>query len=129
MNENIVLDASALLALIQNEAGADVVRPLLKKAIMSAINVAEVLTALLKVDIFPEDAAIAVSDIIHKIVPFDLEQARHTSELYPYVKHKGLSLGDRACIGLGQKLQLPVYTADKIWAELKLENVEICLIR
>jgi PIN domain nuclease of toxin-antitoxin system len=37
--------------------------------------------------------------------------------------------GDRACIALGIKMALPIYTADKVWASLELEGVEIILIR
>jgi PIN domain nuclease of toxin-antitoxin system len=44
-------------------------------------------------------------------------------------KHLGLSLEDRACVSLGIKLGIAIYTADKIWAELKLENADIRLIR
>ena len=129
MNDKVVLDASALLALIQNENGADVVRPLLKKAVMSTINVAEVLTALQRVEVHPQDAITSIRDIILAIVPFDLEQAQSAAELHPHVRHKGLSLGDRACIALGQKLKLPIYTADKIWGELQLDNITINVIR
>lgn len=129
MNDKVVLDASALLALIQDEAGADVVRPLLKRAAMSTINVAEVLTALQRVDIQPKDAIVSIGDIIQELVPFDVKQAQCAAELQPYVRHKGLSLGDRACIALGQKLQAPIYTADKIWGELQLDNITINIIR
>ena len=129
MSKNVILDASALLALIHQEKGSDIVKPLIKVAVMSTINVSEVLTALQRADIFPKDALVSISDIIQNIIPFDIEQAQLTAELSPFTKSKGLSLGDRACIALGQKLQLPIYTADKIWGELKLENVEIILIR
>jgi PIN domain nuclease of toxin-antitoxin system len=129
MSDKIVLDASALLALIQNEKGADVVNPLLKRAVMSTINVAEVLTALQRVEIQPKDAIVSICDIIQGIIPFDIEQAQCTAELQPYVRHKGLSLGDRACLALGQKLQAPIYTADKIWSELQLNNITINIIR
>jgi PIN domain nuclease of toxin-antitoxin system len=129
MSDKVVLDASALLALIQNEPGADVIRALLKRAVMSTINVAEVLTALQRVEIQPKDAIVSICDVIQGIIPFDVEQAQCTAELQPYVRHKGLSLGDRACIALGQKLQVPVYTADKIWGELQLDNIVINIIR
>ncbi len=65
------MDALALLALIQNEKGADVVKPLLKESVMSTINVAEVLTALQRVDILPKEGIGFVSDIIKEIVSFD----------------------------------------------------------
>jgi PIN domain nuclease of toxin-antitoxin system len=129
MNTNIVFDASALLALILQEKGAELIRPLLKKAVMSAINVAEVLTALQRVNISPKESLTSITDIICTILPFDIEQAQYVAELQPHVQHKGLSLGDRACIALGMKLQAPIYTADKIWSELQLTNVDIKLIR
>ena len=130
MNNTVVLDASALLALIQNEKGADVIKPLLKGAVMSTVNVAEVLTILQqRVDMLPKDAVKSVIDIIQEIVLFDIEQAQCVAESQPYVRHKGLSLGDRACLALGQKLKAPIYTADKIWGELKIENITINLIR
>jgi PIN domain nuclease of toxin-antitoxin system len=128
MSNKVVLDASALLALIQNEKGADVIKPLLKRAIMSTINVAEVLTALQRVDILPKEAIVLITDIIQEIVSFDLEQSQCVAELQPYVSHKGLSLGDRACLALGQKRQAPIYTADRIWGELQIDNITIKLI-
>lgn len=129
MSNNVILDASALLALIHQEEGADIVKPLLKKAIMSTVNVSEVFTALQRADILPKEALTSISDFIQTIIPFDIEQAQLVAELYPFTKSKGLSLGDRACIALGQKLQLPIYTADKIWKELQLDNIDIRLIR
>lgn len=96
---------------------------------MSTINMAEVLTALQRVEVQPKDAIVSICDFIQEIIPFDVEQAQYTAELQPYVRHKGLSLGDRACIALGQKLQAPVYTADKIWGELQLDNIVINIIR
>ena len=129
MNKKVVLDASALLALIQEEKGADVIRPLLRSAVMSAVNIAETLTALQRVHITPQEAVVSVSDIIETIVPFDLEQAQYVAELQPHVQHKGLSLGDRACIALGLKLQAPIYTADKIWGQLQLSKADIKIIR
>lgn len=129
MSKNVILDASALLALIHQEEGADIVKPLLKTSIMSTVNISEVLTALQRTDILPKESLASITDFIQDIVPFNIEQAQLTAELSPLTKSKGLSLGDRACIALGQKLQLPIYTADRIWGELKLENTEIKLIR
>ena len=129
INSNIILDASALLALIQKEQGADVVKPLLKFSIMSTVNVAECLTALQRTGVAPQESLLLIADIIATIIPFDLEQAEYVAELQSKVRHKGLSLGDRACIALGIKLQTPIYTADRVWAELHLEGADIKLIR
>ena len=95
MNNNIVLDASALLALIQEEQGAKVIKPLLKFSIMSTVNIAECLTALQRTGVSPQEALILITDIITTIVPFDIEQAGYVAELQSKVQHKGLSLGDR----------------------------------
>ena len=129
MNNNIVLDASALLALIQEEQGAEVIKPLLKFSVMSTVNIAESLTTLQRTGVSPQEALILISDIIMTIVPFDLEQAGIVAELQSKVQHKGLSLGDRACIALGIKLQVPIYTADRVWVQLQLNNANVKLIR
>lgn len=126
---NVILDTSALMALLQREPGQDIVRPLIKYAVMSTINVAEALTALQRTQVYPDYSLPLIISIIGTITPFTLQHAQQTAELQPLVKHKGLSLGDRACLALGIIMQCPVYTADKIWAEIKIDNLEVKLIR
>lgn len=128
MNKKIVLDASAILALIQEEPGAEVIKPLLKYSVTSTVNVAETLTSLQKIDISPEEGLEYISLLIDEIVDFDLDQAMDVSILYPKVKHKGLSLGDRACLALGKKYCTTIYTADKVWQDACSE-LDIQLIR
>lgn len=129
MNNRVILDASALLALIQEETGAEIIKPLLKFSVMSAVNVTETLSVLQRTNIFSEEGLTLITDIVTTIVPFDLEQAEQVAKLHPLVQPQGLSLADRACIALGIKLQIPIYTADRIWDELKLDNIDIRLIR
>jgi PIN domain nuclease of toxin-antitoxin system len=124
-----VLDASALLALIRNEPGAKIVEELLGKIIMSSVNVAEVAGILLDSDMSEQEAQEAIEPFVDSIVDFDLDHAIACASLKKTTKHLGLSLGDRACIALGIKLELPIYTADKIWQELKLEKTKIKVIR
>ncbi len=57
-----------------------------------------------------------------------VDAANFRAELQSQVQHKGLSLGDRACIALGIKLQVPIYTADRVWTQLQLSNSNIILI-
>ncbi len=125
----VVLDASALLALIKNESGAKIIEELLGNIVMSSVNVTEVAGILLDSDMSAAEAQEAIEPFIHSIVSFDLEHSMACASLKKVTKHLGLSLGDRACIALGIKLRLPIYTADKIWRELKLENAEIIVIR
>ena len=96
---------------------------------MSTVNIAESLTALQRSNIDPDDAMNLINDIISSIIPFDLDQAAEVARLNKLVKHKGLSVGDRACLALGIKLQAPIYTADKVWSELNIDKADIKLIR
>ncbi|MBN9342750.1 MAG: type II toxin-antitoxin system VapC family toxin [Candidatus Paracaedimonas acanthamoebae] len=129
MNNNVILDSSALLALLKNEPGSDIVESLLGNIIMSSINVTEVATVLLDSEMTLQECQDTVLPFISNIKPYDEVLAFLTADLRKQTKAYGLSLGDRACIALGQKMQLPIYTADKIWGELQLENVKIKLIR
>ena len=129
VNKKVILDASALLALIQEEAGAEVIKPLLKFSVMSAVNVTEALSVLQRADITAEEGLSLITDIVTTILPFDIEEAVQAAKLHSLVQSKGLSLADRACIALGIKLQLPIYTADRVWKELQLDGVDIKLIR
>jgi PIN domain nuclease of toxin-antitoxin system len=125
----VILDSSALLALINNEEGSSVVEELLGSIIMSSINISEVASILLDSEMDTEQVSKAIEPFIDSIIDFDFEYSILCASLKKSTKHLGLSLGDRACISLGIKLIFPIYTADKLWAELKLENADIRLIR
>ncbi len=125
----IVLDASALLALVKNEPGSDKVESLLGRIVMSSVNVSETAAILLQSDMSVQEVQDCLLPLISEIVPFDEEQAFETADLRKQTKSQVLSLGDRACIALGLKLNLAVYTADKTWQDLKLDVLEIKLIR
>ena len=125
----VILDSSALLALIKNEEGSSVVEELLGSIVMSSVNVSEVASILLDSEMSAEQVRKAIEPFIDSIIAFDFEYSILCAALRRSTKHLGLSLGDRACISLGIKLGLAIYTADKIWAELKLENADIRLIR
>lgn len=124
----IILDASALLALIKNESGADIVEALIGRIIMSSANVSEVAAFLLRKDISLEECKEYIEPFVETIVPFDLKHAYNAAALQKQTANKGLSLGDRACLALGIQTGYPVYTADKVWLELDLD-CRIILIR
>lgn len=127
----VVLDASALLALINSEKGADKVEPLIGRIVMSSVNITEVASKIY--DLLgsnnEEQCKLSIEPFIHSIIEFDKTQSYLTAALKNQTKHQGLSLGDRACIALGITLDLPIYTADKVWSELKIPNAKIHLIR
>ncbi len=124
----IVLDASALLAVLNREPGADQLTPrLLSTAASSTVNLAEVQNKLVSRGISPDDAWEAALSPIREAVSFTAEHARNGS-LITQTRALGLSLGDRACLALGLALKAPVYTADRSWKNLKL-GVRIHVIR
>ena len=127
----IVLDTSALLAILNEETGAEIFTQqfeLLANATMSAVNISEAYGKLVGRGIRAEDAWEAVIAPIPEIVDFDTEQAKIAGWLQPQTRSLGLSLGDRACLALGIALKAPVYTADRAWKKLRLE-VSIQVIR
>jgi PIN domain nuclease of toxin-antitoxin system len=123
-----VADASAVLALLRGERGADYVQSVIADSVISAVNFCEVLTKLIQGGT-PADAAIAIVDDLHiRIVEFSRFLAETTASLSVVGRPRGLSLGDRACLALGKQRQAPVVTADRAWRELDV-GVEVVVIR
>ena len=118
----VVLDASAVLALLNHEPGTDKLTPeLLNTAICSTVNLAEVQTKLVSAGGAPDEAWQDALSPIRESAPFTDEQAKIAGSLVAQTRALGLSLGDRACLALGVVLKAPVYTADKSWKNLKLD--------
>lgn len=116
----VVLDASALMALIRGEAGADRVAASLSEAIISTVNQAEVQTKLVAAGLDEELAWWHISEVGCVAIPFDEEQARIAGGLIRITRPFGLSLGDRACLALALQRQATVYTTDRAWKGLAL---------
>ena len=126
---SIVLDASALLAVLNQEPGAENLPPeRLAHATISTVNLAEAHSKLVRAGIDPDDAWEDVWGPIEEASPFTVEQARIAGSLAAQTRSLGLSLGDRACLALGLALKAPVYTTDRAWKSLKL-GIRIHVIR
>ncbi len=125
----IVLDASAILAVINSEPGVEkLTTDLLARAVGSAVNLAEVQTKLVSRGWSSEQAWEDGTSPVREVLPFDEEQAKVAGDLVTQTRHLGLSLGDRACLALGIALDVPVYTAEKSWKKLKV-GVRVHVIR
>lgn len=121
-----ILDASAVLALMMGEPGGDKVAAVLPGALMSTVNVAEVVTKIVERDMFAYAKAFrAIEDLGIEMVDFDGEQALVCGALRWLTRDLGLSLGDRACLALGKVRNLPILTADRAW----LKVAEPALVR
>lgn len=125
MIEN-VLDASAILAVLNGERGERKVVPLLAESAVSSVNLTEVAAKLLETGMDETSARLAVAVLgIGETVDFTEDLAWEAARLRPLTKRYGLSLGDRACLALAIKLKIPAITADKEWAKLKLCKVTV----
>lgn len=122
-----MVDATAILAVLFEEAGSDSVAALLDGALLSAVNLSEVYGSLLRRGV---DAALAWDRLLElgcEICPMDEEQARIAGELAgrPLA---AMSLGDRACLALGVARKATVYTTIAEWKDLRI-GVEVQVIR
>lgn len=124
----VVLDASAILALLHREAGADVVAQHLTGAMVSAVNVAEAGSRLIDNGMSDLDVRSVLAALGLEVAVFDADMAYQSAYLRRVTREKGLSLGDRACLALAAAEKLPTLTADRVWAELDV-GVEVRLIR
>ncbi|MFA5732696.1 MAG: type II toxin-antitoxin system VapC family toxin [Acidithiobacillus sp.] len=128
-----VLDASALLAYLNDEPGADVVeKALAAGSAIGTVNWAEILSKAMETGIAPETLAAELEKrgILGNtldVLALTIEDSMEVARLRPLTRSFGLSLGDRACLALGKRLRIPILTADRIWAEVP--GVHVTVIR
>lgn len=126
-----ILDASALIAFLHDEPGADaVVDALSAKVAISVVNWAEALSKVAADGDDPQQVAdrLQSGDAPLQLEPLAEADCVTIARLRPLTKARGLSLADRACLALAQRLDLPVFTADREWANLELD-IRVQLIR
>ena len=116
-----VLDASALLAHLRDEPGADVVAEAIASgAVISTVNLAEVFSRVADRGGDPAKLAAELTrsgllDGAITVEPFTAADAIEAGRLRPLTRDAGLSLGDRACLALARRLDAPALTADTDW--------------
>ena len=126
MSRREVMDASAVLALLQREQGAENVD--LKGAVMNSVNFAEVVQKTVARE-RPADTLLHELTLLGlDVTPFSPQEAQLAGELYRQTKTHGLSLADRACLATAQLLGAVAVTADRGWAEVP-HGVEVRSIR
>lgn len=124
----VVLDASAVLAILQGEHGAEAVIPLLTDARLSAVNYSEIISKLIDRNVNIDDAVSVLDKMGINVIDFDVDLAIRAGVLRTVTKNKGISLADRACLALAERDGLPAVTSDRRWASLDL-SVEVRLFR
>lgn len=128
MARRVVVDTSAVLAMLFMEPGGERMADVIGTAHISAANLGEVVTKLI-------DKGQSLAQVRHTldilqltIDPVDADLAIAAGALRAVTRAQGLSLGDRMCLALAQRLALPVMTADKPWAQLAI-GIEVDVIR
>jgi ribonuclease VapC len=126
MNE-YVLDASALLAMLQNEPGSDIVQKKLASSIISSVNFSETVSRLVRYGMPEKEIKDMLGLLGLEVIPFTEELAYLSGFLVDATKSFGLSFGDRACLALSKHLNRIALTADRAWlsisADIKVEII------
>lgn len=126
---SVVFDASAVLALLRNEPGADVVAQYIGDGLISAVNFQEVLKGLLRRGV-PMDAALAMLDALYLDVRgHGRDDAIGAAELIGPTQQFGSGLGDRTCMALAIAQGLPALTADQEWVKIDVPGLKVLFAR
>ncbi len=123
-----VLDASALLAVMLGETGADAVHAVLDRARIGAVNLSEVIAKLQERGVPDDVIDQSLADLDLTIIPFDQDQAIRAGKLRLATRGAGLSLGDRACLAVADALGAVAVTTDQAWSRLSV-GIEIAFAR
>ena len=126
---SVVFDASAILALLRDEPGADIVASHIGNGIISAVNFQEVIKELLRRGIQLEPA-LELLDALHLDVhSHGPRDAMAAAGLYLATRQYGSGLGDRTCMALAMAQGLPALTADQAWDKIVVAGLTIQIIR
>lgn len=126
---SIVLDASALLAVILGEQGADLTAQALDegRAVVCAVNLAEVVTRLMVLGSTPAHVREALGPMELRVIDVDADLAFRAGLMAPSAKPLGLSLGDRLCLATAERLKGTAYTGDRAWLKWKGKAKVVCI--
>jgi ribonuclease VapC len=119
VSETYVLDASAVLCLLQEEKGSERVAEALPAAIIGAVNYSEVVGKLVETGIDEATVDGLIDKLQLKVIPFDRTQARFAASLRLTTRKLGLSLGDRACLALAAAEGATALTCERIWTKFE----------
>ena len=123
-----VLDASAILADLHGEPGGETVRASIEGSVISAVNLAEVITKLIDSGMTAEQAWSLSDQLNCEVLDADRRRAGAAGALHAKTRRTGVSLGDRFCLALAEELGVPALTADRRWKALDL-GIQVQLIR
>ena len=125
----IVLDASAVLAVVRGEPGADLIGRHVGSATISAVNLQEVYKELLDQGLDAETASDTVAALDLEVMSHGEGDAMGSARLASATKRFGRGLGDRSCMALAIRLGVPALTTDRAWAKLDVAGLQVIVAR
>lgn len=120
MSRVTVLDASAIIAFLQGEPGEDIVRHALQagRCVVSAANQAEVIAKALDRGAHADAIKTVLADLAYAVIDLKAEDGARAGWMRDQTRAIGLSLGDRLCLSVAQRLSALVLTADRPWSSM-----------
>jgi PIN domain nuclease of toxin-antitoxin system len=125
----VVLDSSAIIAVLKNEPGSETVVSQLENAAVSAVNLQEIAKKMLQAGAPEPIIRQAIAELGVVVIPHDAEDAFQAAALAPVTRKFGSGLGDRSCMALAIRLGVPSLTTDRAWAKLEIPGLEVRLAR
>lgn len=122
---SVVLDASAVLALVRDEPGADKVAPHIGRAAISAVNVQEVIEELMPSGSDETTTRELLDELRLDVRSHDASAAYAAAGLHAQTRRYGRGLGDRSCLALAIEIGVPARTADREWKKVKMKNLKL----
>jgi ribonuclease VapC len=125
----VVIDASAVIALIKDEPGAAVVAPYCAGAIISSVNIQEIYKVLLLSGLSLDIARDIINDLELTVKDHSEVDAFNAASLVPLTSSTGRGIGDRSCMALAISEGLPALTTDRAWSQLTIPGLQVILAR
>ena len=126
---SVVLDASAVLALVRDEPGGDKVGSHVGRAAISAVNLQEVIKELLLSGLDATTVRELLDELRLDVRAHDVDAAYAAAGLHSQTREYGRGLGDRSCLALAMQLGVPALTADREWKKVKVKGLKVEHIR
>ncbi|MBP7000993.1 type II toxin-antitoxin system VapC family toxin [Amaricoccus sp.] len=127
-DDRVVLDASAVLAIVFGEPGGDRVVDLIERGVVSTVNLSEAAAKMNERGLDDDEVERTLEALPLELAGFGAAEAYAAGRLRAATRGAGLSFGDRACLALALREALPVATADRAWKTLDL-GVDVEIIR
>ena len=126
---SVVLDASAVLALVRDEPGADKVAAYVGRAAISAVNLQEVINELLLSGLDEATTRELLHELRLDVRAHDIDAAYAAAGLHAQTRQYGRGLGDRSCLALAVQLGVPALTANREWKKVRVKSLKVEHIR